>query len=353
LTKARQRILVTGSEGYIGTVLTPMLLRKGYDVVGLDVDYFSAGNLTGQSCPAFQRIQKDVRDVSTDDVADVDAIIHLAALSNDPLGELNENVTYAVNQHSTIELARLAKDAGVNRFLFSSSCSLYGYNDDGELLTEESRSNPQSAYGKSKLLAEEGLRELANSEFSPVYLRNATAFGISPRMRYDIVVNSLVGYAKTHGDIRVLGDGTPWRPLVHVADICRAFIACLEADRDVIHDQAFNVGSSDENYQVKQIAEQIHSLFASCPISIAEQNSGDTRDYRVSFSKLNDRLGFHALVNLRDGIQQLASVHEQVGLDSETFGHRYYRRLKQLQFLLLDEQLDENLRWIDRRETSK
>lgn len=340
------RVLVTGSEGYIGTVLMPMLFDAGYAAEGLDACYYASGNLTGSKLQNYRLVCKDVRDVEAEDLGVYDAIVHLAALSNDPLGKLDESLTLDVNYKATVRLAELARKVGVKRFVFASSCSLYGQRD--KAVTEEDPANPQTAYGRSKILAETELRRLASHDFSPVYMRNATAFGLSPRMRFDIVVNSLTGFAHTTGKIQILGDGTPWRPLVHVKDICAACVRALEADRELMHNQAFNVGSTSENYQIRTIAEYAREAYPACEISIAQKNAGDTRNYTVSFKKCEDRLDLRMKWSLRDGIGELKQAYERSDLDYATFDGPLYTRLKMIEKLLGEGRLDESLRWSGR-----
>ena len=278
------KILVTGHNGYIGSVLTPMLKARGYDVLGLDTFYFE-DCILGKEKNATLAIRKDMRDITEADVRGVDAVIHLAALSNDPLGDLDANLTHDINFDASVHLACLSKDVGVARFLFSSSCSLYGAADD-DLLTEESQFNPITPYSVSKVRTEEELDKLADEYFSPVYLRNATAYGVSPRLRADIVLNNLVGWAFTTGQVRIMSDGTPWRPIIHVEDIARAFVATLESPREKIHNQAFNVGVNGENYQIRDLADLVEEIVPDCNIQYADQGGPDPRNYRVDFSKL-------------------------------------------------------------------
>lgn len=339
-----QRVLVTGSEGYIGSVLMPMLLAEGFDAAGLDTCFYAEGNLTRARPPAYPLLRKDVRDATSADLVGFDAVIHLAALSNDPLGCLDERLTFAINHEASVRLAETAREAGVRRFVFASSCSLYGFAD--KVLTEEDGANPQTAYGRSKVLAEEGIARLATDGFSPTFLRNATAFGISPRMRFDLVVNSLTGYAHTEGTIRILGDGKPWRPLVHLCDISAACIAVLRQPREVIHGQAFNVGDDRENYQIRTIAERIRRFYPGCEVSIAQQDAGDSRNYQVGFGKLQERLGFRTTVRLDDGLEEIRRAYAEVPLTGELFQDRRYTRLKQIQHLLGQGRLDADLRWV-------
>lgn len=340
-----KKILVTGSEGYIGTIMTQMLINSGFEVEGLDACFYSEGNLDNSKRLNYNLIKKDVRDVDINDFKGKNyyAIVHLAALSNDPLGMLDEKLTFDINHIASYNIAKLAKEAGIARFVFASSCSLYGQGGSNAL-TETDTANPQTAYGKSKILAENDISKLADERFSPTFMRNSTAFGFSPRMRFDIVVNSLSGYAKVDGQIKILGDGKPWRPLVHVNDICAAVIYVINSPREVIHNEAFNVGDTDENYQIKTIAEHVKKYFTNCDISIAKDNAGDTRDYNVSFKKLNDKLGFKTSFTLDMGIENLKEVYDKIDL-KEQFTHRYYTRLKQINYMLENGILDNNLRY--------
>ncbi len=339
-----KHILVTGSEGYIGTVMVEELLAKGFKVTGLDSCFYSDGNLDKSIRPKYKLIKKDIRDIEIKDLKDksFDVIIHLAALSNDPLGTINEQLTYDINYHASVKLAKLAKLAGIKKFIFSSSCSLYG-DGKGEILDENSQSNPQTPYGKSKILAEEGISKLADKDFSPVFMRNATAFGFSPRMRFDIVVNSLSGYAKVETEIKILGDGKPWRPLVHVKDICKAFISVINTSIDIIHNESFNVGNNSENYQIKDIAKHVKK-FIDCDISIAQNNLTDSRDYNVCFDKINKNLKFNLDFNLDKGIQELLNKYNEIVLNGD-FYSRYYTRLSQINYLINNNKIDNELRW--------
>jgi len=343
-----KKVLVTGSEGYIGSVLMPMLIDNGYDAVGLDICYYSQGNLNHFSFPKYKLINKDIRDLNQGDLKDKGyfAIIHLAALSNDPLGMLDEKITYDINYESSVKIAELAKRTGINRFIFSSSCSLYGQGDKNAL-TEGSVTNPQTAYGKSKIMAEEDIMQLADDNFSPVYMRNATAFGSSPRMRFDIVVNNLTGYANVDKEIKIMGDGKPWRPLVHIRDICQAIITVLTADKKTIHNQVFNVGDNKENYQIRDIANKVKEYYSACKVTIAKKDAGDSRDYNVAFNKLNTFLGFSCTWSLKKGIIELGKTYERINLNDQIFNHRLYTRLKQINYLLEKNKLDMNLRRIN------
>lgn len=335
------RVLVTGHHGYIGSVMTGVLAESGHDVVGLDT-FFYEGCDFGKESPRVPSIHKDIRDVTADDLAGFDAVVHLAALSNDPLGCLDESCTYDINHLGSVSLARAAKAAGVSRFLFASSCSLYGAAGDS-LLDETAAFNPITAYGISKVLVERDVSQLADHRFSPTFLRNATAFGVSPRLRADIVVNNLVGIAYTTGEIVIQSDGTPWRPLVHVQDISRAFLAVLDAPREAVHNEAFNVGSSDENYQVRDIVQMVQEVVPNSRVRYAEGGGPDPRCYRVRCDKLRVHLpGFRTEWTVRRGVEELYASFREHGLTSDAFDS--YVRLRRIQELLRTGRVDRSLR---------
>jgi len=337
------KVLVTGHHGYIGSVMTQVLTDGGHDVTGLDT-YLYDGADFGPDAPAVPSIRKDIRDVEPDDLRGFDAVIHLAALSNDPLGCLDESCTYDINHLGSVSLARAAKAAGVPRYLFASSCSLYGAGRGDDLLDETAAFNPITAYGRSKVLVEEDVAKLADASFSPVYLRNATAYGASPRLRADIVVNNFTGVAFTTGEVVIQSDGSPWRPLVHIRDISRAFLAVLEAPREAIHNQAFNVGSSDENYQIRDVATIVQDIVPGCTVKYLEGGGPDPRCYRVSCEKLTRHLPeFRTEWTVRKGVEELYSQFVQYGLTAEGFNS--YTRLKLIQGHLNGGRLDPALRW--------
>src|SRR5262245_23488354 len=337
------RILVTGHNGYIGTVLTPMLVADGHEVVGLDSDLFEQCTF-GTLPPAIEQIRKDIRDVEESNVVGFDAVIHLAALSNDPLGDLAPDLTYAINHAASVRLARLAKRAGAARFLFSSSCSTYGAAGSG-LLDESATFNPVTPYGHSKVLVERDVAALADPTFSPTFLRNTTAYGVSPRMRFDLVLNNLVAWATTTGRVYIKSDGTPWRPIVHIEDISRAFIAALRAPREVVHNQAFNVGRSDENYQIRDLANIVKEIVPGCEIEYAPDGAPDKRCYRVDFSKIGQVLPeFQPRWTASSGAQQLFKTYETVGLRLADFEGPKFNRIDHLKLLLRNGIVDGSLR---------
>ncbi|HYY76939.1 MAG TPA: SDR family oxidoreductase [Gaiellaceae bacterium] len=338
------RVLVTGHDGYIGTVLVPLLLHAGYRVTGLDTLLYEGCELFPPRAEV-EALRLDVRDVAPCDLAGFDAVVHLAALSNDPLGALAPELTREVNFEATVGLACAAKEAGIGRFVFASSCSMYGTGDTDSPVAEDARLRPLSAYAESKVRAEEALATLADRDFAPVLMRNATAYGASPRMRVDLVLNNLVGWALTTGRIRILSDGTPWRPLVHVEDIARATVAALEAPRELVAAEAFNVGADEENYQVLELAEIVRRAVPGCEIEYAGSGEPDPRSYRVDFGKL--RRTFPALRlawTAASGAVEMRDALREGGLTRELFEGPRYTRLKHLQVLLADGRLDDRLR---------
>jgi nucleoside-diphosphate-sugar epimerase len=339
------RILLTGDKGYIGAVMVPMLTQEGHAVTGLDCDWFehSAFSATLSEIPSRK---KDLRDLEASDLEGFDAVVHLAGLSNDPLGDLNPGLTYDINHLASVQLAKLAKQSGVKRFLFSSSCSMYGATGGDELLNEENEFRPVTPYARSKVLVEQDVVKLADANFSPTFLRNATAYGVSPRLRFDLVLNNLVAWAFTTGRIYIKSDGTPWRPIVHIEDISRAFIAVLNAPRELVHCQAFNVGRTDENYQIRDLAEIVNETVPGCRVEYAKDGSPDTRCYRVDFGKITRVLpAFKPQWTARKGAKELYAAVQRVGLQLGDFEGPRYKRISHIQQLLASGRLDANLRW--------
>jgi nucleoside-diphosphate-sugar epimerase len=334
------KVLVTGAEGYIGAVLGPYLAERGHDVSGLDCGFYRNGWLyeDGRRRPPVAAM--DIRQVDAADVVDFDAVVHLAELSNDPLGEHDQRLTYAINHQGSLDLARTCQAAGVRRFVYTSSCSVYGMSD-GEIKTEDSTVDPQTAYARCKAMVERDVAALADERFTPVFLRNATAYGASPRMRFDIVLNNLAGHAWTAGEVKMTSDGSPWRPLVHVNDICEAILLALEAPREAVHNQVFNVGSDEQNYRIRDIAEIVAKAFPGCVVTYGAP-SGDTRSYRVAFAKIRRHLPkYRCRWTAERGARQLHDIFEQIELTKEMFGYRAYTRLLQLKYLLGTRQIDE------------
>lgn len=339
------KVLVTGTEGYLGSLLPPLLMEKGHEVLGVDTGYYKVGWLYNGTTVTAKTLNKDIRHITIEDLAGVDAIVHMAELSNDPTGQLSPTITYDINHKGSVRLANIAKAAGIRRFVYMSSCSVYGVATEGDV-TESSPVNPQTAYAECKTFVERDLQLMADDNFSPTFMRNATAFGASPRMRFDIVLNNLSGLAWTTKEIKMISDGTPWRPLVHALDICKAIYCALEAPRDIIHNQIFNVGDTANNYRVKEVAEIIAKTFTGCQLTFGE-NGSDNRSYRVDFEKINKNLpGFKCDWNAERGAEQLFNLFQQIDLTAEDFLSRGFTRLKQLEYLIRTQQIDRDFFWI-------
>jgi nucleoside-diphosphate-sugar epimerase len=339
------KILLTGHHGYIGSVTGPLLRAAGHDVTGLDTFFYEGCDLRDEvdGSPS-QKL--DLRDADACALAGQDAVVHLAALSNDPLGDLSPELTKEINFEATVRLARAAKEAGVGRFVFSSSCSMYGASDQERAVNESAPLKPLTAYAESKVLSEGALAGLADDDFSPVFMRNATAYGVSPRLRVDLVLNNLVGWAFTTGKVKIMSDGTPWRPLIHIEDIARATLAVLEAPGETVHGEAFNVGRNEENYQVRELAEIVRETVGDCEIEYAGSGDPDPRSYRVDFTKFAETFPDAGLRwTARDGAREVLDAYREVNLTLEDFEGDRYIRLKHLRLLLDRGELDPELRW--------
>jgi len=340
------KVLITGHKGYIGTILTPMVLAQGHEVVGYDSDLYERCTF-GDGFTQVPEILKDIRDVDASDLEGFDVVMHLAGLSNDPLGDLNPELTYDINHKASIRMAELAKKAGVQRFIFSSSCSNYGASGDN-MIDEHGAFNPVTPYGESKVMVERDLDKLADDNFSPVLLRNATAYGVSPRIRFDLVLNNLVAWAFATGQVYLKSDGTPWRPIVHIEDISRAFVAAMNAPVETIHNEAFNIGRSDQNFRIRELADIVKDTVPDCRIEFAQDAGPDKRNYRVNCDKAAEKLpGFEPQWDARRGAQELFDTYKQHGLVLDDFEGPKYKRVDHIKLLIENGHIDTNLRRLD------
>ena len=338
------KVLLTGADGYIGVIMGPKLIEAGHDVIGLDTGFYRRGWLFDDRKTHPEVISRDLRDVTVEDLSGFDAVVHLSELSNDPIGENDPGLTMEINHLGSVALAEKARTAGVKRFIYASSCSTYGAGGD-EMRTETSDLAPQTAYAQCKILVERDVKALTDETFTPVFMRNATAYGASPRQRFDIVLNNLAGFAHTMKEIRMTSDGSPWRPIVHIEDICQAMLCALKADREAVAGESFNVGADSGNYRIREIAEIVARTFPGCELTIGD-SGGDTRSYRVSFAKIRQHMpDFETKWDAERGAAQLKAVFERIGLTREIFESQPFTRLKEIRHLRATDQIDDRLRW--------
>ncbi len=339
------RVLVTGHNGYVGSVMVPMLIEAGHEVVGYDTNLYDGATFNIKAKRAdIVDIDKDIRDISRDDVAGFEAIIHLAGLSNDPLGDLNPELTYEINYHASVRLAKIAKDVGVERFIFSSSCSNYGAGVT-DWLDENSDFNPVTPYGRSKVMVEQEVTKLADDNFSPTFLRSGTAYGVSRRLRFDLVLNNLTAWAFTTGRVFLKSDGSPWRPILHIEDMSLAFLAALQAPRELVHNEAFNVGQTQENYRIRELADIVAETVPGSYVEYADGAGPDKRNYRVNSDKILSLPDYKPTWTARKGAQELYEAYKAVGLQPDEFEGPRYRRIHHIKMLIGDGRLDKSLRW--------
>ncbi len=341
-----KKVIVTGHNGFIGPHLVKFLKESGYYVKGIDTNYFDDSCKFSDYVVPDEELIKDVREINASDLEGAYAICHLAGLSNDPMGALNENLTYDINHKASVRIAELAKEVGVEKFIFSASCSMYGVADGDKALDETADFAPVTAYAVSKVNTEKDVKPMGDENFSVTFLRNATAYGLSPKLRLDLVVNNLVGWAMTTGQIRIMSDGTPWRPLVHTEDIARAFVAVVEAPKDSVNGKSFNVGQNSENFQIKDVAKMVSEVIPGCELVITGEHGGDSRSYKVDFSKIERELpNFKPKWKLKAAIEDIYRGYKEFGMDEEHFNGKYFIRLKQLDHLVSEKKLDNDLIW--------
>ena len=341
------KVLVTGHDGYVGSVLTDIFQEAGHQVVGMDSGLFSNLMYFGEPPREVESLQLDIRDVEPDHLSGFDAVVHLAAISNDPVGDLNPDATYAINHRATITLANAAKEAGVERFLFASSCSLYGSQGDG-YVDESADFNPLTPYGESKVLSEADLLPMADDDFTPTFLRNATAYGVSPRLRGDVVVNNLTGFAFATGEVYLKSDGSSWRPLIHIRDMSRAFLAVMEADRGKVHGEAFNIGATDENYQIRDVAKLVSGVVPGSEVTLSEEATNDPRSYKVTCAKFESAFpGAVPEWTVQEGIEELYEAFLRNGLVMEDLEGDRFMRIRHIQNLAEEARIDADLRWVE------
>ncbi len=341
-----KNVIVTGHNGFIGTHLVRLLKESGYFVTGIDTNYFDDSCKFSDYVKPDKEIIKDTRFINIHDVEGAYAVCHLAALSNDPLGALSEQLTFDINYKASVNIAKLAKQSGVEKFIFSASCSMYGIAEGDIALDETADFAPVTAYAISKVNTEKDVRPLGDEKFSVTFLRNATAYGLSPKLRLDLVVNNLTGWAVTTGKIRIMSDGTPWRPLVHAEDIARAFVAVVEAPKEQVNGKSFNVGRNSENFQIKDIAQIVGEVIPNCEVVITGEHGSDSRSYRVDFSKIEKELpGFKPKWKLREAVEDIYKGYLKFGMNDRYFNGRYFIRLKQIEYLIKENKLDKDLFW--------
>ncbi len=341
-----KKVIITGHNGFIGPHLVRLLKEANFYVKGIDTNYFDDSCKFSDYVSPDEEVIKDVRDINKSDLEGAYAICHLAGLSNDPMGALNENLTYDINHKASVRIAKLAKEAGVEKFIFAASCSMYGIADGDKALDETADFAPVTAYAVSKVKTEQDVKMMADENFSPTFLRNATAYGLSPKLRLDLVVNNLVGWAITTGKIRIMSDGTPWRPLVHCEDMARAFVAVAEAPKETVNGKSFNVGQNSENFQIKDIARIVGEVIPGCEVIITGEHGGDSRSYRVDFSKIERELpNFKPKWKLKAAVEDIYKGYKEFGFNEDHFNGRYFVRLKQLDYLVKENKLDKDLYW--------